>query len=119
MTDPEINFQVYLCSEHPEQDRQIEGNLTLMTDDLIHRDIEDETSYLPDYCNNPDETWPIIIENKISLNWSETEKSWCAHVGGVMIEGCWCWDNNPTHYHDDSNPLRAAMIVFLKMNEAP
>ncbi|ATM86728.1 MULTISPECIES: phage protein NinX family protein [Yersinia] len=70
-----------------------------------------------DYCNSPADAWPIIVENKISLNWSETEKLWCAHVGGVMIEGCWCWDNNPIHHHDGSNPLRTAMIVFLMMVE--
>ncbi|CNF19204.1 DUF2591 family protein [Yersinia enterocolitica] len=66
-------------------------------------------------CNKAADAWPIIVENKISLNWSETEKLWCAHVGGVMTEGCWCWDDDPSHHHDDSNPLRAAMIVFLMM----
>ncbi|ENR1383134.1 DUF2591 family protein, partial [Yersinia enterocolitica] len=70
-----------------------------------------------DYCNNPADAWPIIIENKISLNWSETEKLWCAHVGGVMTEGCWCWDDDPSHHHDGSNPLRAAMVTLLMMKD--
>ncbi|CQH27879.1 phage protein NinX family protein [Yersinia enterocolitica] len=70
-----------------------------------------------DYCNNATDAWPIIVENKISLNWSETEKSWCAHVGGVMTEGCWRWDDDPSHHHDGSNPLRAAMVTFLMMKD--
>ncbi|WP_444655061.1 phage protein NinX family protein [Citrobacter portucalensis] len=58
------------------------------------------------------------VENKISLNWSEVEKSWCAHVGGVMTDGCWCWDYDPDHHQDNINPLRAAMIVFLMMQDS-
>ncbi len=76
-----------------------------------------QTYPMPDYCNNPADAWPIIVENRISLNWSETEKSWCAHVGGVMTEGCWCWDDDPSHHHDGSNPLRAAMVTFLMMKD--
>ena len=71
-----------------------------------------------DYCNNPADAWPIIVENKISLNWAEVEKSWCAHVGGVMTDGCWCWDYDPDHHQDNINPLRAAMIVFLMMQDS-
>lgn len=74
------------------------------------------TSFDP--CNNPEDAWPIISENKISLNWAEVEKSWCAHVGGVMTDGCWCWDYAPDHHQDNINPLRAAMIVFLMVHES-
>ncbi|HDT0316034.1 TPA: DUF2591 family protein [Citrobacter amalonaticus] len=69
-------------------------------------------------CTNPSDAWPIILENKISLNWAEVEKSWCAHVGGVMTDGCWCWDYDPEHHQDNVNPLRAAMIVFLMMQDS-
>ncbi|WP_145585557.1 phage protein NinX family protein [Yersinia rochesterensis] len=84
----------------------------------IPRMQEDSLEFgILNYCKNPEQAWPIIAENKISLNWSEIEKEWCAHVAGVMTEGCWCWDDDPAHHHDDSNPLRAAMIVFLMMKD--
>lgn len=69
-------------------------------------------------CNNPAEAWPIIVENKISLNYMVSESAWCTHVDGLMTDGCWCWDIDPEHYHDHVNPLRAAMIVFLMMKES-
>lgn len=58
-----------------------------------------------DYCNNPSDAWPIIVENKISIvptgGWwrARPEKTAC-----------------PEQFHD--NPLRAAMIVFLIIQEA-
>ena len=63
-----------------------------------------EMSYnvlIADYCNNPSDAWPIILENRISLspkgiNWS----AWC------FYKEC-----------EDLNPLRAACIVFLMINE--
>lgn len=66
----------------------------------------------------PNDAWNIILDNKISLNWAEIEKMWCAHVGGVMTDGCWCWDFDPEHHQDNANPLRAAMIIFLMMQDS-
>lgn len=71
-----------------------------------------------DPCNNPADAWPILLENKISLNYMVSESAWCAHVDGLMTDGCWCWDIDPEHYHDHANPLRAGMIVFLMMKES-
>ena len=62
-------------------------------------------------CNNPADAWPIILENKITVD----------PIGEA-------WHHNPHpqdyYYHEgicnnvsDKNPLRAAMIVFLKMSE--
>lgn len=57
-----------------------------------------------DACNNPDDSWPIIVKNKISL---------------VYVNDFW----SARQYHNacievnDKNPLRAAMIVFLMMSE--
>lgn len=56
-----------------------------------------------DYCNNPSDAWPIIFENELSL-WKvldEWEASSC----------------NGNIQHSDKNPLRAAMICFLKMKD--
>lgn len=64
-----------------------------------------------DPCNNPADAWPIIVENGITL---------------AFQDGNW-WADNLAYWVDgvewsiggviDKNPLRAAMIVFLKMNE--
>lgn len=58
-----------------------------------------------DYCNNPSDAWPIIVDNKISLTCHQSRGEWSAVFNADNI----CFHAN--------NPLRAAMIVFLKMNE--
>lgn len=72
---------------------------------------------LHDYCNNPADAWPIIVENKISTMWMTAEKEWCAWSGGNLEEGCWEWGNIPDYNFCGESPLRAAMIVFLMMKE--
>jgi hypothetical protein len=59
-----------------------------------------------DYCNNPSDAWPIVIDNKIAIG---------------FIDGFgWTAD---AEYHSNishscyENPLRAAMIVYLMMQE--
>ena len=62
-----------------------------------------------DYCNNPADAWPIITENKISIYaMSETDArgKWGAEA---------FYPSEAYHFND--NPLRAAMIVFLMMEE--
>lgn len=70
-----------------------------------------------DPCNNPADAWPIIAENKISIMWMTVEEQWCATALGELEEGCWSWSYCPDHYFNDDNPLRAAMIVFLMMQD--
>lgn len=63
---------------------------------------------IPDYCNNPADAWPIITEAKISLlsvDCIDGSSSWLAKSKACPSRG-------------DSNPLRAAMIVFLMMQDA-
>lgn len=76
------------------------------------------TVKLPDYCNNPADAWPIIAESKISIMWMTEEKQWCAWANGELEEGCWEWKYCPDDYSHDDNPLRAAMTVFLMMQES-
>lgn len=58
-----------------------------------------------DYCNNPSDAWPIILVNRINVYASEGPDfmPWMAGCGGFMVS--------------NKNPLRAAMIVFLMMQE--
>lgn len=60
-----------------------------------------------DYCNNPADAWPIIESNRIGVMPSEmkTKELWISTSGRGSYS-----------YHE--NPLRAAMIVFLQMQDA-
>lgn len=51
--------------------------------------------------NNPSDTWPIIVENKINIDFQYGE---------------WPAAEYSEYIYTDKNPLRAAMIVFLLMN---
>lgn len=63
------------------------------------------------YCNNPADAWPIIVANRIALmpdasehgahQWWDAQSSCRAH--GIQYQ---------------ANPLRAAMIVYLMMQES-
>lgn len=57
-----------------------------------------------DYCNNPADAWPIIVENRIRINPILYTK-WMAEDYLEDVSSC------------DENPLRAAMIVFLMMQD--
>ncbi|EKS1846874.1 DUF2591 domain-containing protein [Cronobacter muytjensii] len=58
-----------------------------------------------DYCNNPSDAWPIIVENRIRII-PILYTQWMAED---YLE-----DVSSTH----ENPLRAAMITFLMMQES-
>lgn len=61
-----------------------------------------------DYCNNPSYAWPIIIDNHISIERVTVNR----HAFTYRVYHSASFTKS-TH----ENPLRAAMIVFLKMNE--
>ena len=56
-----------------------------------------------DYCNNPSDAWPIIMGSNIDIQ----------HRDGFNIPCA----KHCEHMHADKNPLRAAMVVFLMMQE--
>lgn len=62
-----------------------------------------------DPCNNPADAWPIITANKISI-YAMREKDGRGHWGAEAF-----YPNESYHFND--NPLRAAMVVFLMMQE--
>lgn len=66
-----------------------------------------------DPCNNPNDAWPIIVENGINLV-QDGDGGYYAtdgylHHSGSIVDG--------ELEFNDKNPLRAAMIVFLMMKE--
>ena len=61
-----------------------------------------------DPCTNPADAWPIIVESGIGIAPSRKDPhAW--DLSGGMLRGI---------KHSDANPLRAAMVVFLMMQEA-
>ena len=61
--------------------------------------------WCPDYCNNPADMWPIIVNNKIGLQ------------PDPFKNGNWfAFDIDELIMHENTNPLRSAAIVFLEMN---
>lgn len=63
-----------------------------------------------DYCNKPEDAWPIIYNNNITVS---------APMNTDEPSYWLCYDtNNSDTSSNDKNSLRAAMIVFLKMQES-
>jgi hypothetical protein len=84
----------------------------LMQDDATILLSDNET--LVDYCNNPADAWPIITSNGISVIKDNGLYLWCATSSAYWVDGVeWQLDCDVMH----SNPLRAAMIVFLMMQD--
>ena len=69
---------------------------------------------VPDYCNSPDDAWPIIVENKIEVAYHPINKYWYSSIN--LYNGTDDFDYR--FATDDENPLRAAVVVYLKMKEA-
>ena len=69
-----------------------------------------------DYCNNISDAWLIIVENMIDIIIDKPvctayEDAYGSHYNSTMNN----MDTGISEHH--SNPLRAAMIVFLKLKE--
>ncbi|EBG0717669.1 DUF2591 domain-containing protein [Salmonella enterica subsp. enterica] len=58
-----------------------------------------------DPCNNPSDAWPIIAKEEISILWNWNEEG---------LHGATAY---PLYEYEHKNALRAAMTVFLLMQE--
>lgn len=65
-----------------------------------------------DYCNNPADAWPIIVEHEIDVIQNNGKDCPLATNSAVMM-----FRGDDVFICQNENPLRAAMVVFLKMNE--
>lgn len=70
-----------------------------------------------DYCNNPSDAWPIIVANNISITKCIRLDDWEVFGGGVCVDYDHCIISECGCFCSNKNPLRAAMIVFLMMQE--
>lgn len=71
------------------------------------------------YTSDASDAWPIIVDNKISI--VSLDNKWIAAPVDAVIDGI-TGDSEVCFYAScdavsDANPLRAAMIVFLQMQE--
>ncbi|EOI5740712.1 phage protein NinX family protein [Cronobacter turicensis] len=66
-----------------------------------------------DPCNNPADAWPIIHDNRISLVVDDTTDEWSSALVNDFSD-----DIAFQHSNANKNPLRAAMITFLLMQES-
>lgn len=75
--------------------------------------------YVKDYCNNPSDAWPIIIENKISINHEIARYKASALVYDIKYDRGFSLFAFDGAIGDTSSraALRAAMIVFLMKSE--
>jgi hypothetical protein len=68
-----------------------------------------------DYCSNPSDAWPIIVENGISLIKSKYLGCWDVVGKGLYThEG---FESSVGAESENKNPLRAACIVFILMKQ--
>ena len=74
--------------------------------EVIKHNVGGDVSFCVDYCNNPSDAWPIIVENKITV-FSPN----CTHDDGLWMAEIDDW------HSFCANPLRAAMIVYLMMQD--
>ena len=103
VADIEMNGTWHVKPSHPDND----------TGGWLYGSNGIQTYDLPDYCDNPADAWPLIAANKISIITDETTNLWSS---SVIQDFC---DNGAFKYSNcHENPLRAAMIVFLKMQES-
>lgn len=65
-----------------------------------------------DYCNNPSDAWPIIDENNITIINDHPSMRLAVNDAAEYYNGF-----SGIIASSDENGFRAAMIVFLKMQE--
>ena len=117
LSDFEINVAVFeaIHNGSPDYKEGENGDMVFVSfeGDIVNGDaVEVEVergSFNP--CANPADADPIIVENRIGIIPAPENGLWKAAHRKVGS------DSTPYHMTQDENPLRAAMIVFLKMQE--
>lgn len=116
MSDFEINSAVHNALMREPYKIEFLGNDRIRwvrgSTDVTTGKIAYSKNSLKDYCNNPADAWPIIEQNKITIMFEDDQ--WTA-FGGMSIHHSREADWDFCEY--DKKPLRAAMIVFLMMQE--
>ncbi|EHW5514673.1 phage protein NinX family protein [Escherichia coli] len=117
LSDFEINVAVFeaIHNGSPDYKEGENGAMVFISfeGDIVNGDaVEVEVergSFNP--CANPADADPIIVENRIGIIPAPENGLWKAAHRKVGS------DSTPYHMTQDENPLRAAMIVFLMMQD--
>ncbi|EKC5986125.1 DUF2591 domain-containing protein [Escherichia coli] len=117
LSDFEINVAVFeaIHNGSPDYKEGENGDMVFVSfeGDIVNGDaVEVEVergSFNP--CANPADADPIIVENRIGIIPAPENGLWKAAHRKVGS------DSTPYHITQDENPLRAAMIVFLMMQD--
>lgn len=106
MSDFEIN-QAVTCEMHQCHDWAMNKDGSFYQCGILGESYSHQE--VIDYCNNPSNAWPIIIENRISL--TALSAKCCRQWEADAV----CTRGLAAPSLSNTNPLRAAMIVFLMM----
>lgn len=109
MSDFQINEMVLVATKTNGECHEGSGEVYARNDRNILQMV--------DYCNNPSDAWSIIMEYQISITKYEGLEEWDAHGGGIGVDYDHCIISYSDCSYSNKNPLRAAMIVFLMMQE--
>lgn len=124
MSDFEINSAVHNALMQEPYKIEFLGNDKIRwvrgSTDVTTGKVAYSKNSLKDYCNSPSDAWPIIIDSKISI--VSLDNKWIAAPVDTVIDGI-TGDSEVCFYASydavfDEKPLRAAMIVFITMQES-
>ena len=101
MSVREIEFLVWMAGDSESRKYVKDGKCLILVSECGKKIIQD----VPKYCSSPSDAWPIIFSNKIDINFLKSESGVCLASNGSV-------------YARSREPLRAAMICFLKMKNA-
>jgi len=117
MTDFEINSAVHNALMKEPYKLEFLGNdrirWTKKGSDVVTEKVAYGKTTLKDYCNNAVDAWPIMHREGIGVGFDEYEQEWTAFQ--ALRNGK---INQPAATHSSTNPLRAAMLVYLQLQEA-
>ncbi|EKK7713460.1 DUF2591 family protein [Cronobacter dublinensis] len=115
LSDFEINKRVAICI-HPEirdwNCYDVSGRACFVINENTRKRVQFGFSF----TTNPADAWPIIVANGISLN--HYTGTWEASYEYDAPIGAFGTDETVTSAIEHKNPLRAAMIAFLLMQES-
>lgn len=118
MSDFEINQAVAKALGYEISEYQLYSGAVKCFD--MHCTSMEPIELVFDYCNHPADAWPVIFDSKISIIWDPDYNTY--HVGAQFTNLAGCegggYDFRGQSVMVSDNPLRAAMIVFLMMQEA-
>lgn len=113
MSDLEINKRVAMHLGHSvsnEHECSVNGDCFILTNEL-----EVRVKFNP--CNNWADAGPIIYENEITIAKHVSSDDWEAYGGGYQVDYCHQIESYKQAEFVSENPIRAAMICFLKMKD--